>query len=136
MTICWASSQTWREFRVRRAQLAGRKDPGAESDLAASPTAYKIVISGGRVNEYKELTEASLRQSAYLETEKTRQKIPAANVAIFNNGVVLQFPREVDGHPSIPEQETKIKVHCKLKLSSIKAEFDTRKMTHKGQRDL
>jgi len=134
--IRWASSLIWRQFKVRQAQLAGVQDKNAEAALNQSPANYKISLSGGPPTEYSGLTEAMLRQSAYLETEKTKQKIPVGSVWISPAWIDFYFPRQIHGTPIISEQETKVSFHCKLKVSSIQAEFDLKKMVRQGKPDL
>jgi len=134
--IRWSSSLTWRQFTVRQAQLAGVQDKNAEAALSQSPANYKISLSGGPPAEYSGLTMAMLQQSAYLETEKTKQKIPVGSVWISPAWIDFYFPRQINGTPIISEQETRVSFHCKLKVSSIHAEFDLKKMVRQGKPDL
>src|SRR5215469_2581651 len=134
--IRWASSLTWRQSMVRRAQLAGVPSAMAAAELAQSPPYYMLTVSGGSSVEYSGLAEAMLRESAYLEIEPTKQKIALGPVGVSLQQVDFYFPREANGKPTIDANATKVSFRCKLKVSSIHAEFDLKKMVRQGKRDL
>ena len=134
--IRWTSSLTWRQSMVRQAQLAGVPSANAAAALAQSPPYYMLTVSGGPSGEYSGLTEAMLRESAYLEIEPTKQKVVLGTAWITLEKVDFYFPREANGQPTIDAKATKVRFHCKLKVSSIHAEFDVKKMVRQGKRDL
>ena len=134
--IRWASSLTWRQSMVRQAQLAGVPSAMAAAELAQSSPYYMLTVSGGPSSEYSGLIEAMLRQSAYLEIEPTKQKIAPGLFGVSLQQVDFYFPREINGKPTIDAKATKVGFYCKLKFSSIHAEFDLKKMVRQGKRDL
>jgi len=141
--VQWISALTMRQMRVRAAQLAGRENPEESAAiLAANPPYYILAVVGPNLSAFEEMKEEGTKAASYLELKTSKKRIaPEAAQFIRQNGRVLQviifFPREAEGAPTIAEAETKVEFHCRAGKSEIETAFDLRKMVARdGKPDL
>lgn len=140
--VLWGSSLTARQALVRQLELQGSIDPEQKQGLlSAELQQYQIVIYGPDMRAFQGLTEEAVRESAYLKPKRSKQKISPQRVEFLRQGtrlteVHLFFPRQVDGEAVIGPEEKKVEVFCRASTADISTEFNLRKMTREGARDL
>lgn len=141
--VQWASALTLRQARVRSAQLAGRENAEESAViLAANPPYYILAVVGSNLSAFDEMKEEGTKAASYLELKASKKRIsPEAAQFIRQNGRVVQviifFPREAEGAPTIAESESKVEFHCRAGRSEIETAFDLRKMVARdGKPDL
>lgn len=137
--VRWLSSLTVRQAFVRQAQFEMKRMSVQEQQFGHAPQlelleyviAVRAVVTAGLSND-------ELRQSAYLQPKRSKQRIPATRVSDSEFGRLLYFPRELNGKPIIGPQDTKVEFSC-CKVEGqkpIKVTFDLRKMVRDGKPDL
>ncbi|HSC78002.1 MAG TPA: hypothetical protein VLB32_05505 [Candidatus Acidoferrales bacterium] len=141
--VQWISALTMRQMRIRAAQLAGRENPEESAAiLAATPPYHILAVVGPNLSAFDEMKEEGTKAASYLELKTSKKRIaPEAVQFIRQNGRVLQviifFPKEAEGAPTIAESETKVEFHCRAGKGEIETGFDLRKMvTRDGKPDL
>ncbi len=141
--VQWASALTLRQARVRSTQLAGRENAEESAAiLAATPPYYIVAVVGPNLSAFEEMKEEGTKAASYLELKASKKRIsPDAAQFIRQNErlvqVIIFFPREAEGTPTIAESETKVEFHCRAGKSDIETAFDLRKMvTRDGKPDL
>lgn len=150
--VRWLSAATLKQAIVRSKQLAQSADEAA-IDIFLSTLGDYYAISVGdpkwiEVGTPLELSQPTLsdtfrnqiQQTVYLEMRPSRKKVAPVAMASFAFGVlepdlVLFFPRESEGQPTIGPQDKKVIFHYGYG-SSLAVEFDLSKMTRDGKPDL
>lgn len=141
--IRWMSSRTLREALARNAVLTGQMDEAkAEKELAGTPDTYQIVIAGSQMTPLETAEEQGIKKDAVLTTKKAKQKIEPSKVEFQRGpdgkirGVVIQFPKTVNGQPTIGPDEKGAEFTLALGRTTLKDSFDFSKMDDAQGRDL
>lgn len=140
--VLWFSALTVRQALVRKQQLYERSnEEQARQLLSWQPEQYVIFVYGPDTRTLAPLTEDAVRESAYLQPKRSKQRIAPARVQfIRQRGLLAEvrfyFPRAVAGKPAIAPNEKKVKFHCPSSAATISTDFNLRKMTRDGKPDL
>jgi hypothetical protein len=132
--VRWFSSVTVRQATMRQGQLGRPKSQSKVNKLPEYAIAVWGAVTAGFSND-------ELRQSAYLQPERSKQRIPATRVSDTEFGLLFYFPRDLNDKPVLETQEKKVEFYC-CKVDSetyqkaIKVTFDLRKMVRDGKPDL
>lgn len=165
IAIRWLSSQTIRAGVAQFWYLQGQANPQAMQALVNyEPEQYAIGIApiqvwsdssaGAKIGLHKLV--GRLKETAYLAVDKG-PRIPALAVEIPRGlsltpaaAVIIYFPLQSDGKPTIPSDARKVRFHCDLdtyvfqmpsgvfsaKVTQVDVTFDIAKMTRAGKPDL
>jgi hypothetical protein len=150
--VRWLSAATLKQAIVRSKQLAQSADEAAiDIFLSALGGYYAISVGDSKwieVGTPLKLSQPTLsdtlrnqiQQTVYLEMRPSRKKVAPVAVASFAFGVlepdlVLFFPRESEGQPTIGPQDKKVIFHYGYGRS-LAVEFNLSKMTRDGKPDL
>lgn len=140
----WISAKTMREAMLRQGELEGKVTPAmAQRELARTPADYQIFISGKDMTPFSKLEDADVAKVSYLQPDRPKGKLSPVNVKFDRSpngtrviGVVLSFPKTLNGKPTIAANAHHVELVCKLKGALLRFRFDASKMIGKGGRDL
>ncbi len=141
----WHSSRTIREALARQEILQGAiKQADAEKFLAQEPADYVLVVYGPDMAPFADAEESALKQNAYLELKKSKQKLEASKVEFQRDAsgknvfaVLFSFPKkDARGQATIPPGEKGIEFFCRAGKSAFQFSFDSQKMVDQQGRDL
>jgi len=145
--VRWVSAHTIREAIARDGELHGAKPEAAEKFLDAQITQYAILVGGTDLRPFGKADDevlAALKQAAYLEPQKSKQRIAPSKVGVQRDpktqrllAVIFEFDRKTPaGEPVIAAGEKEIQFTCVYNKLSLKQKFDLTKMTDKQGLDL
>jgi len=153
-TVVWWSARTPRRAFLRLFQLSGNELKPEQIEQfaeAAKPNLQIALFGGGRMVDISgKLTLEELRQGAWLDHPRLKQRIAPVNVEVVKSGqrvdrIIFEFPRELNGQPVVADDEKRIVFKWKLpktdketlkNAEQFEAVFDARKMRAAGQADL
>lgn len=142
--VRWVSSQTMREALVRNAELNGQmSESQGQSQLGQQPPAYQIMITGPDMFPFQQSTEEGVKDAAYLQVKKSKQKIQPEKVQFEKSPdgskvstVIIAFPKTAGGQPTIPTDAKGAEFFLSLGKTKIQTSFDFSKMEGAQGRDL
>ena len=145
--VRWVSAHIIREAIARDGELHGAKPEDAEKFLDAQITQYAILVGGTDLRPFGKADDevlAALKQAAYLEPQKSKQRIAPSKVGVQRDpktqrllAVIFEFDRKTPaGEPVIAAGEKEIQFTCVYNKLSLKQKFDLTKMTDKQGLDL
>lgn len=142
--VRWVSSQTMREALVRNAELNGQmSESQGQSQLGQQPPAYQIMITGPDMFPFQQSTEEGVKNAAYLQVKKSKQKIQPEKVEFQKSPdgskvstVIIEFPKTVGGQPTIAPDAKGGEFSISLGKTKIQTSFDFSKMEGAQGRDL
>ncbi len=140
----WISAKTMREAMLRQGELEGKMTPTmAQSELAQTPADYQIFISGKDMTPFAKLEDADVAKISYLQINRPKGELSPVNVKFDRSpngtrviGIVLSFPKTLNGKPTIAANANHAELVCKLKGTILRFRFDPSKMIGKHGRDL
>jgi hypothetical protein len=141
----WVSSRVMREAFVRNAVLNGQmKADEGQKEVAQTPDVYQVMIAGPQMQPFDSLEEAAVKETAFLEPKKTKEKIAASKVEFQRSPdgktvryVVISFPKKNDkSEATITPEEKGAEFSVSVGKTVIKASFDFTKMYDSEGRDL
>ncbi len=150
--VRWLSAATLKQAIVRSKQLAQSADEAAIDNFFSTLGDYYAISVGDpkwiETGTPLKLSQPTLsdtllkqvQETAYLEMRPSKKKFAPVAVASFAFGVlepdlVLFFPRESEGQPTIGPQDKKVIFHYGYGRS-LAVEFNLSKMTRDGKPDL
>ncbi|MDE3137892.1 MAG: hypothetical protein KGL59_15030, partial [Acidobacteriota bacterium] len=140
--VRWISAQTMREALARASILDGRMTQAdIEQYLAKTPANYELALFGPNMSAFAGATEASLTKDSYLELKSAKKKVAPASVNIQRSGngqemaITFDFPKTVNGQPTIEPNEKEVDFVCKAKSLTLKFRFEPKKMMTKSGPD-
>jgi hypothetical protein len=140
--LYWYSSRVIRAASAREAVLRGMMDGSAAEKLADAPrTDYEIVLRMDDMTPFIEKHESFYQQNAFLEMRRSKLKLRPSKVRYERLGttsedVVFDFPKTVDGAPTIAGDETDVVFSCKVAGQTLRADFKPKKMVDQFGPDL
>lgn len=142
--VRWVSSQTMREALVRNAELTGQMNESqGQSQIAQQPPAYQIMITGPQMVPFEQSTEEAVKNAAYLQVKKSKQKIQPEKVEFQKSPdgskvavVIIAFPKAAGGQPTIAPDAKGAEFFVSLARTKIQTSFDFSKMEGAQGRDL
>jgi hypothetical protein len=144
--IYWMSSRTIREALGRRQILHAGRDPAEVEKFVNEPMdEYEIVVQGRDMAPFVNNDEKFFQSNAYLEIKKSKEKISPSHVtfergANGGKGVTVAtffFPKKTSaGESVIAPDEKSVQFTVSLGKSTLKADFDPRKMDDQKGPDL
>jgi hypothetical protein len=142
--VRWVSSRTIREAAVRNAILKGQLKPeDASKDLAQPVDMYQVLVAGPNMKPFQSADESALKNSAVLETKRTKQRLAPSDVKIQHGAdgsiesVVFLFSKKAaSGEPTITPNEKGADFVATPSGVKISASFDFSKMEDTQGRDL
>jgi hypothetical protein len=140
----WESSKTIREAVFRRRILKGTmKGSEAEELLGQEPSGYMIILRGPDMTLFAAADDTGLKQYAYLELKKSKQKIAATEVQVQRGPdgntkfVSFSFPKKTpSGEATIPVSEKGADFVSRVGKTNFKFSFDLQKMVDNQGQDL
>jgi hypothetical protein len=141
----WVSSRVMREAFVRSAILNGQlKADEAQKEVAQTPDVYQVMIAGPQMQPFDSVEEAAVKETAFLEPKKTKERIAASKVEFERSPdgktvrvVVISFPKKNDkSEATITPEEKGAEFSVSVGKTTIKTSFDFTKMYDSGGRDL
>jgi hypothetical protein len=136
--VRWNSSRAVREALLRAAILAGQmKESDADRLLAQPVVTYDVLVTGRDMTPFAGAEEKELQSQAFLQTKKSKKKIPAAGVQIVRSpdgkavvAVIFSFPRkEQNGEAEIAPDEKGVEFQLKRGDLSLRFAFEPQKMS-------
>jgi hypothetical protein len=140
----WVSARTMREALVRFDELNGKPPADAAQRISTTRENYELVLLGTNLRAFQAAGEDALKNSMYLETKKTHQKISPLKVQLAKDpdgnrvvAVLLEFPKkEANGEATIATDEKGVDFIAEAGKTKLKFHFDLAKMTDKQGADL
>ncbi|MBZ5546161.1 MAG: hypothetical protein LAO07_21255 [Acidobacteriia bacterium] len=136
----WSSAQIVRQANLHYRVLLGQAK-GEEKEPPVVQT-YVLTVHGVSLRAFATVTDAEVKGGASLRLKQSHAQIGAvdARIAKAKDGRVVAvqfaFPREVNGQPTISDQEKSVEFVCKAGDLTLKADFNLAKMTTGQGRDL
>jgi hypothetical protein len=141
--VRWISSQTMRQALARASILDGKMTQAdVEQYLAKTPSSYELALFGPNMSAFAGATEASLTKDSYLELKSAKKKVAPVSVHFERSGngqemaITFDFPKTVNGEPTIGPNEKDVDFVCKAKDMTLKFRFEPKKMVTKDGLDL
>jgi hypothetical protein len=143
--VRWVSSRVMREAFVRNAILNGQmKADEGQKELAQTPDVYEVMILGPQMQPFESVEEAAVKEKAFLEPKKTKERIAATKVEFERSpdgktvrAVVISFPKKTaTSEATITPEEKGAEFSVLVGKTTIKASFDFTKMYDSEGRDL
>ncbi|HXW57227.1 MAG TPA: hypothetical protein VEJ67_15870 [Candidatus Cybelea sp.] len=143
--VRWVSSRVMREAFVRNLILNGQmKADEGQKELAQTPDTYQVMIVGPQMQPFESVEEAAVKDAAFLEPKKTKERIAASKVEFQRSSdgktlraVVISFPkRTATSEATITPEEKGTEFSVLVGKTTIKASFDFTKMYDSTGRDL
>jgi hypothetical protein len=143
--VRWLSSRTMREAFVRSAELDGRIKPeDAQKQVSETPDAYQVIIAGPQMEPFDSVEEAAIKEKAFLEPKKSKERIAASKVEFQRSpdgksvrAVVIAFPKTTaSGQATIAPDDKGAEFSLGVGKTIIKTSFDFSKMYDAQGRDL
>jgi hypothetical protein len=143
--VYWMSSRTMRAAFGRQQVLHSGKDEAEIEKLVDQPTEeYQVAIQGRDMTPFTTNDEAFFQAHSWLEMKKTKEKVPASKVSFQRgadgkaiNAVFFVFPKKsTNGEATIAADEKGVSFICTLGKSTLKTDFDPRKMSDQKGPDL
>ena len=144
-TVYWISSRTIREALGRRQVLHGGKDPADLEKLVSQQLdEYQIFVQGRDMAPFVNNDEKFFQSNAFLEIKKSKEKISPSHVTFERGangkvvtGAIFFFPKKSSaGENVIAPDEKSVQFTVSLGKSTLKADFDPRKMDDQKGPDL
>lgn len=140
----WLSSRTIREALARQQELNGKSPEESTKPLAPAPDNFQIWVQSQDMRAFQAADQDSLRNTVYLETKKTHQKIQPAKITLIKDaegkgvaGMVAEFPKKsANGEATIASDEKGVDFIADAGKQKLKFHFDVSKMTDKQGIDL
>lgn len=150
VSVLWWSSRTVRLAQLRLRQLRDPSAPPAPLQVQPLPD-FVIIVEGSEALPILRDAGDDLRQSAYLETPHG-MALDTSSIE-FHEGekagedfVAFHFPRQVNGHPTVPPDTEQLIFHCKAVAKkeqgsrpnslTLRVIFEPARMRALGQSDL
>jgi len=152
--VRWASARTIREALAGLVPPSGKRmDPQEISQLAPAD-AYVVYadlrVAVGEVSRVPQngILTQEIAGRSFLTLRSSGQKIPAVRVApaplpeyddrkeLALAAYYIFFPKQVDGHPSIPQREKEVRFDCPIVPVPLHVEFKLSRMARNGAPDL
>jgi len=140
----WVSSRTLREAYARAAQLKGNSSEEVTKSVTTVPATYQVVLISRDLRAFQTAGADELKQTIFLETKKTHQKVAPSKVVIVPDGdtkraayLVIEFPKKTDtGQETLPIDEKGTDLVAEAGKLKLKFHFDFLKMADKQGTDL
>jgi hypothetical protein len=143
--IYWMSSRTMRAALGQRQVLHAGRDAAEVQKFVEQPLdEYEIVVQGRDMTPFVNNDEKFFQSSAFLEIKKSKEKVPPSHVTLERGangktvtGAFFYFPKKTaSGENEIAPDEKSVQFTVSLGKSTLKAEFDPRKMDDQKGPDL
>jgi hypothetical protein len=143
--VYWMSSRTMRAALGRRQVLHGGKDPADVEKFVNQPLEeYEIVVQGRDMAPFVNNDEQFFQSNASLEIKKSKEKVSPSRVTFERGadgktvtGAFFFFPKKSAGGENIVAPDEKsVQFTVSLGKSTLKADFDPRKMDDQKGPDL
>jgi hypothetical protein len=144
-SVFWMSSRTMRGAMGRREVLHAGKDAAVVDAYVNQPMdEYEIVVSGRDMNPFVNNDEKFFQAHSFLEIKKSKEKLAPSHVTFERGangktvtGAFFFFPKKsATGENEIAPDEKSVQFTVSLGKSTLKAEFDPRKMDDQKGPDL
>lgn len=144
-SVYWMSSRTMRAALGRRQVLhAGRDAAEVEAFVSKPLDEYEIVVQGRDMSPFVNNDEKFFQANALLEVKKSKDKIAPSRVTLERGadgktvtGAFFYFPKKsASGENEIAPDEKGVTFSVKLGKSTLKTDFDPRKMDDQKGSDL
>lgn len=144
-TVYWMSSRTMREALGRRQVLHAAKDPAEVEKFVNQPMdEYEIVVQGRDMSPFVNNDEKFFQSNAFIEIKKSKEKVAPSHVTFERGadgkvvtGAFFFFPKKsTAGENVIAPDEKSVQFTVSLGKSTLKADFDPRKMDDQKGPDL
>jgi hypothetical protein len=128
----WSSAKIVRQAGAHWSVLQGRGNEEAEPQPAAF---YVVTVNGPDFKVFDSIPDGELKSFAFLRLKRTNGKVGPMDVKIRKTregrvvGAQFAFPHEVNGQPTIPDQEKSVEFVCQAKDFTLKTSFNLSKMT-------
>lgn len=143
--VFWMSSRTMRAAFGRQLVLHSGKDEADVDKIVDQPTEeYEVALQGRDMAPFQTNDEAFFQAHSWLEMKKTKEKLPASKVSFQRgtdgksiNAVFFLFAKKsATGEATIAADEKEVSFICNLGKSTLKTDFDPRKMSDQKGPDL
>jgi hypothetical protein len=137
--IEWGSARIVRQVDLHYRVLLGQ---AKEEEEPPSLPVYVLTVNGANLQAFATATEAEVKAGVSLRLKQSHTQIEAVDAKIRKGkddrvvAVQFAFPREVNGQPTIPDQEKSVEFSCKVKGLTLRTEFNLTKMSTAQGRDL
>jgi hypothetical protein len=144
-SVYWMSSRTMRAALGRRQVLHSGRDAAEVDAFVSKPMdEYEIVLQGRDMNPFVNNDEKFFQANALLEVKKSKDKIAPSRVTLERGadgktvtGAFFYFPKKsASGENEIAPDEKGVTFSVKLGKTTLKADFDPRKMDDQKGSDL
>jgi hypothetical protein len=137
--IEWSSARIVRQVDSHYRVLLGQ---AKEEEEPPPFPVYVLTVNGDNLQAFATATEAELRAGVSLRLKQSHTQIEAVDAKIRKGkddrvmAVQFAFPRDVNGQPTISDQEKSVEFICKAKDLTLRTEFNLTKMSTAQGRDL
>lgn len=144
-SVFWMSSRTMRAALLRRQVLHNGKDESEVDKYVDQPLEdYQVVIQGRDMSPFQQNDEAYFQSHATLEMKKSKDKVSPSKVTLERGSdgksvtaAFFFFPKKSSsGEATIAADEKEVVFTCTLGKSTLKTDFDPRKMSDQKGPDL
>ena len=144
-SVFWMSSRTMRAALGRRQVLHSGRDASEVDKYVNQPLEdYQIVIQGRDMAPFQQNDETFFQSHAFLEAKKSKDKVSPSKVTYERGSdgksVTAAFftfsKKTASGENVIAPDEKEVQFTCSLGKSTLKVDFDPRKMDDQKGPDL
>jgi hypothetical protein len=135
--IYWGSSRVMRAASARQSVLHGDQKDLDVAKYANEPQAeYQIIVQSKDMAPFVRKDEKFFQANAFLQLRKTKEKLLPSHVryergedGLLVVAAVFFFPRKTpSGEPTIDSDEKSAEFNCRIEGSTLRANFEPRKM--------